>query len=200
MPTTVITESMAGPLMRAARSTSSSSAPIASRPTATSPTRSAPTRSRCWRTRTACRSTSRRRCRRSISATADGDADSDRAAQRARDDALRLDAPRARRRQHLESGLRRDAAPLIAGIITEKGIIRPPYSGDAARAAFEAVRLMTVLGIETSCDETAAAVVAETGDPARPWRSRSNVDRVAGGDPSRVGRRRAGARVPPARA
>ncbi len=34
---------------------------------------------------------------------------------------------------------------------------------------------MVVLGIETSCDETAAAVVEETGDPARPWRARSNV-------------------------
>jgi N6-L-threonylcarbamoyladenine synthase len=32
-----------------------------------------------------------------------------------------------------------------------------------------------VLGIETSCDETAAAVVEETGDPQRPWRTRSNV-------------------------
>jgi N6-L-threonylcarbamoyladenine synthase len=32
-----------------------------------------------------------------------------------------------------------------------------------------------VLGIETSCDETAAAVVAETGDPARPWAIRSNI-------------------------
>ena len=34
---------------------------------------------------------------------------------------------------------------------------------------------MTILGIETSCDETAAAVVSETGDPARPWRIRSNT-------------------------
>jgi N6-L-threonylcarbamoyladenine synthase len=34
---------------------------------------------------------------------------------------------------------------------------------------------MTVLGIETSCDETAAAVVHTTGDPARPWRIGSNV-------------------------
>jgi tRNA N6-adenosine threonylcarbamoyltransferase len=34
---------------------------------------------------------------------------------------------------------------------------------------------MVVLGIETSCDETAAAVVAETPDPARPWTIRSNV-------------------------
>ena len=47
VPTTVITESMAGPLMQQRRaSTSSSSAPIASRPTATSRTRSARTRSR----------------------------------------------------------------------------------------------------------------------------------------------------------
>jgi N6-L-threonylcarbamoyladenine synthase len=32
-----------------------------------------------------------------------------------------------------------------------------------------------ILGIETSCDETSAAVVAETGDAARPWEIRSNV-------------------------
>ena len=34
---------------------------------------------------------------------------------------------------------------------------------------------MIVLGIETSCDETAAAMVEETGDAAHPWRIRSNV-------------------------
>ena len=34
---------------------------------------------------------------------------------------------------------------------------------------------MIVLGIETSCDETAAAVVATTGAADRPWRVRSNV-------------------------
>jgi len=34
---------------------------------------------------------------------------------------------------------------------------------------------MNLLAIETSCDETAAAVIAETGDTARPWRLRSNV-------------------------
>jgi N6-L-threonylcarbamoyladenine synthase len=34
---------------------------------------------------------------------------------------------------------------------------------------------MIALGIETSCDETAAAVVEETGDPQRLWRVRSNV-------------------------
>src|SRR3954466_1580940 len=32
-----------------------------------------------------------------------------------------------------------------------------------------------MLGIETSCDETAAAVVAETGDRSTPWAIRSNV-------------------------
>ena len=35
--------------------------------------------------------------------------------------------------------------------------------------------LMRILGIETSCDETSAAVVEETGDPARPWAIRSNI-------------------------
>jgi N6-L-threonylcarbamoyladenine synthase len=34
---------------------------------------------------------------------------------------------------------------------------------------------MNVLGIETSCDETAAAVVSTTGDRSRPWTVRSNV-------------------------
>jgi N6-L-threonylcarbamoyladenine synthase len=34
---------------------------------------------------------------------------------------------------------------------------------------------MVVLGIETSCDETAAALVEETGEPERPWRLRSSV-------------------------
>ena len=34
---------------------------------------------------------------------------------------------------------------------------------------------MNLLAIETSCDETAAAVVVETGDPARPWNVLSNI-------------------------
>src|SRR6267154_5428591 len=34
---------------------------------------------------------------------------------------------------------------------------------------------MRILGIETSCDETSAAVVEETGDRRRPWAIRSNV-------------------------
>jgi len=34
---------------------------------------------------------------------------------------------------------------------------------------------LTLLGIETSCDETAAAVVSETGDAAKPWQLRSNI-------------------------
>src|SRR5688500_12555615 len=34
---------------------------------------------------------------------------------------------------------------------------------------------MNLLAIETSCDETAAAVIAETGVAARPWQLQSNV-------------------------
>ncbi len=33
----------------------------------------------------------------------------------------------------------------------------------------------TLLGIETSCDETSAALVSETGDAVRPWRIHANV-------------------------
>jgi len=34
---------------------------------------------------------------------------------------------------------------------------------------------MLILGIETSCDETAAALVEQTADPVNPWVMRSNV-------------------------
>lgn len=34
---------------------------------------------------------------------------------------------------------------------------------------------MLVLGLETSCDETAAALVEQTADPLKPWLLRSNV-------------------------
>jgi N6-L-threonylcarbamoyladenine synthase len=34
---------------------------------------------------------------------------------------------------------------------------------------------VVILGIETSCDETAAALVEESGNAARPWRLRSSV-------------------------
>src|SRR5262247_940978 len=35
--------------------------------------------------------------------------------------------------------------------------------------------MMKILGIETSCDETSAAIVEETGEAAKPWAIRSNV-------------------------
>src|SRR6185503_1062622 len=35
--------------------------------------------------------------------------------------------------------------------------------------------VMLILGIETSCDETSAAIVEETADASRPWSIRSNV-------------------------
>ena len=34
---------------------------------------------------------------------------------------------------------------------------------------------MRVLGIETSCDETSAAIVEECAGSHRPWRVRSNI-------------------------
>jgi N6-L-threonylcarbamoyladenine synthase len=46
----------------------------------------------------------------------------------------------------------------------------------AVPARLEAkLRYMRMLGIETSCDETAAAVVVETGDDAHPWAIRSTI-------------------------
>ena len=51
---------------------------------------------------------------------------------------------------------------------------------------------MLILGIETSCDETSAAVVSETG---RRLVDRLEHRRVAGRDPSRMGRRRSRAGV-----
>lgn len=35
--------------------------------------------------------------------------------------------------------------------------------------------ISALLAVETSCDETAAAVIGETGDTARPWRILSNI-------------------------
>ena len=94
----------------------------------------------------------------------------------------------------------------ITGIITERGIFRAPFTESLKPRSLEpcamrrpAMRLMNLLAIETSCDETAAAVVAETGDPARPWRIALERRRVAGRHSPRVGRRRSGARVAPAR-
>ena len=57
---------------------------------------------------------------------------------------------------------------------------------------------MIVLGIETSCDETAAALVEETGDAATAMAPAVEHRRVAGGDSPGVGRGRAGAVGPAA--
>jgi hypothetical protein len=39
----------------------------------------------------------------------------------------------------------------------------------------ETIRTVKILGIETPCDETSAAVVVETGDAGKPWAIQSNV-------------------------
>jgi N6-L-threonylcarbamoyladenine synthase len=44
----------------------------------------------------------------------------------------------------------------------------------SARSVVIVIR-MRILGIETSCDETSAAIVEETGDAHRPWIALSNV-------------------------
>ncbi len=83
-------------------------------------------------------------------------------------------------------------AKYVTAIITERGIARPPYAESLAslvnaqpartrtrtsnrpepeherEARTGSVNGMIMLGIETSCDETAAAIVEETGDAAAP--------------------------------
>ena len=56
----------------------------------------------------------------------------------------------------------------ITGIITERGIFAAAVHRIAEQRCerFRGQRAMNLLGIETSCDETAAAVVEETGDRA----------------------------------
>ena len=97
---------------------------------------------------------------------------------------------------------------LIAGIITERGIVaravhRVAAPASTARGRRSASRTSigrcVMLGIETSCDETAAAVVEETGDAGAAVGDPLERRRVAGRDPPRVGRRRARAGVAPAR-
>ena len=107
----------------------------------------------------------------------------------------------------------------ITAIITDRGVFTPPFdkslkTGTSASLSrplngrpqsLRGIRAVVTIsavsaGIETSCDETAAAVVETVDDAARPWRAALEHRRLAGGDSPRVGRRRAGARVAAARA
>ena len=108
-------------------------------------------------------------------------------------------APDARGRAHPQPGVRRDAGEATSRRSSPSAASRAPLPS-AAFAPFDAASRrseggerkqscigliersrptvatrMIVLGIETSCDETAAALVEETGDAARPWRLRSSV-------------------------
>ena len=51
----------------------------------------------------------------------------------------------------------------VTAIVTERGVVHPPFAEGLASAG-----VTRCLGIETSCDETAAAVVGDSGDPAPP--------------------------------
>ena len=87
----------------------------------------------------------------------------------------------ARRREDLQSGVRRHAASATSPASSPSAASsRPPYTrvaddGRSSRAVRLAASLMNMLGIETSCDETAAAVIAETGDAGAAVGVRSNV-------------------------
>src|SRR5439155_6500326 len=87
-------------------------------------------------------------------------------------------AARTRRRADLESGLRRHAPPSDRRHHHRaRDLPRAVHRIAGPRvSARDRPRLsMRIIGIETSCDETSAAVVEETGDAARPWALRSNI-------------------------
>ena len=161
------------------RSTWSSSAPTASPPTATPRTRSAPTPWRCSRREHGIPFYVAAPWSTIDLATPDGAA-------------IPIEERNAREVTHVGTTAGRrptarrirnpsfDVTPhrYITGIITERGIFRAPFAESLRQSAPDARdtrALMRVLGIETSCDETAAAIVERTGDAAAPWAMRSNV-------------------------
>ena len=73
-------------------------------------------------------------------------------------------------------GVRRDPAPLHHRHHHREGHLRAAVQREPERGLRRRHSVsVNLLAIETSCDETAAALVAETGDPARPWRVRSSI-------------------------
>ena len=136
-------------------------------------------------------------------ATPDGDQHSDRGAR-----------PAARSRTSARRGSRRRARTIrnpafdvtphryITGIITEKGIVRPPYTRVAASAPSKPSRSSRR---RERCSPSRRRATRPPRPSSRDRRSGASLAdplerrRVAGGDPPRVGRRRAGARVAPAR-
>ena len=100
-------------------------------------------------------------------------------------------AGHAGRRQDPQSGLRRHAGALHHRRSSPRRAspvpTTPPACRDCSRRPRRSVRgtaggrrllvasPVLILGVESSCDETAAAVVEETGAPDKPWRVRSNV-------------------------
>ena len=92
---------------------------------------------------------------------------------RARGHAHRVVTADARRGADPQPGVRRDTAPLH-----HRHHHRARHLRGAVQRVLEARDrggCLNLLAIETSCDETAAALVAETGDPARPWIIRSSI-------------------------
>ena len=135
IPTTVISDNMAGAMMGRARSARSWSAPTASPPTATSPTRSALTPSRCSRKNTAFRSTWPRRFPRSISPPP--------TAARFRSSSATQEKSRtspASRWPRMASSVENPAfdvtpAKYVTAIITERGVLRAPYAESIGKLA-----------------------------------------------------------------
>ena len=177
--TTVITDNMSGALMRGGRSISWSSAPTGSRPTATWRTRSAPTAWRCSRRSTASRSTSPRRLDdRSRDAGRIGIPIEERNAKEVthlgrptrltpegasvHNPAFDVTPHKCRDRHHHRTASLAPYSESLPNLVNSTGCEGP-----------SSWHLCVMLGIETSCDETSAAVVSETRGGA--WTIGSNI-------------------------
>ena len=194
IPTTLIADSMAGHSWPGARWTPWSWAPTASRPTATWPTRSAPTRVAVLARENGVPFYVAAPVSTFDLATPSGDGIpiEERSPEEVTHHGGRRLAPEGVAVRNPAF----DVTPhrYVTAIVCERGVARPPYDREPARAGGaggRSVKPVQLLAIETSCDETAAAVV-EDGR-----RILSNVVSTAGRAPRALRRRGAGAGLAP---
>ena len=127
----------------------------------------------------------------------------DRGTRSARGQPSRIGAADAGGRAHQESGVRRDARTATSPASSPSAASSSRRSSESLEARARGGRRRPVssalLAIETSCDETAAAVLSRHRRPRPSLDDPLERRRVADRHPPRVGRRRAGAGLAAAR-
>ncbi len=111
-------------------------------------------------------------------ATPDGDQHPDRGARSARGQPPGVGPPDPGGRAHQEPGVRCDAQPLHHRIHHRARHLQAAVHRVAearVRGGCGHAVSRPILAIETSCDETAAAVIGRTADPGRPWTILSSI-------------------------